>query len=166
MSFSCAGIFKVKIMKFKNPLIVVTDMNRSVEFYKQVLGLHKIMDFGANVTLTGGICLQTRESWIEFIGTDDISFGGSNSELYFEEDDFDKFAANINELEIEYVHPVKEHSWGQRVVRFYDPDHHIIEVGENIKIVCKRFLDSGMTPEQVADRMDVPMKFVNGCIKK
>lgn len=29
---------------------------------------------------------------------------------------------------------------------------------------CKRFLDSGMTPEQVAERMDVPMKFVNACM--
>ncbi|MEQ2364820.1 glyoxalase, partial [Coprococcus sp. CLA-AA-H190] len=36
---------------------------------------------------------------------------------------------------------------------------------ENIKVVCKRFLDSGMTPEQVAERMDVPMKFVNACIR-
>ena len=44
-------------------------------------------------------------------------------------------------------------------------DKHIIEVGENIKVVCKRFLDSGMTPEQVAERMDVPMKFVNACIR-
>ena len=67
--------------------------------------------------------------------------------------------------DIEYVHPIMEHSWGQRVVRFYDPDKHIIEVGENMKVVCKRFLDSGMTPEQVAKRMDVPMKFVNACMR-
>lgn len=153
-------------MKFKNPLIVVTDINKSVEFYKIVLGLRKIMDFGANVTLTGGLSLQTKDSWIEFIGTNDISFGSNCSELYFEEDDFDSFAETLSKLDIDYVHPVKEHSWGQRVVRFYDPDHHIIEVGENIKVVCKRFLDSGMTPEQVASRMDVPIKFVNGCIKK
>lgn len=32
------------------------------------------------------------------------------------------------------------------------------------KVVCKRFLESGMTPEQVAERMDVPIKFVNACI--
>lgn len=51
------------------------------------------------------------------------------------------------------------------MVRIYDPDKHIIEVGENIKVVCKRFLDSGMTPEQVADRRDVPMKFVNACMR-
>ena len=71
----------------------------------------------------------------------------------------------LKECDIEYVHPIIEHSWGQRVVRFYDPDKHIIEVGENMKVVCKRFLDSGMTPEQVANRMDVPMKFVNTCMR-
>lgn len=54
---------------------------------------------------------------------------------------------------------------GQRVVRFYDLDKHIIEVGENMKIVCKRFLNGGMTPEQVAERMDVPIEFVIDCIK-
>ena len=70
-----------------------------------------------------------------------------------------------NYYDIDYVHPIIEHSWGQRVVRLYDPDKHIIEVGENMKTVCKRFLDSGMTPEQVAKRMDVPLKFVNGCMR-
>ena len=95
----------------------------------------------------------------------DVVFGGNSSELYFEEDNFDIFTDKLKKCAVEYVHPVKEHSWGQRVVRFYDPDKHIIEVGENIKTVCKRFLDNGMTPEQVAERMDVPMKFVNACMR-
>ena len=51
-------------MKLKNPLLVVTDMERSVKFYKDVLGLRKTVDFGANVTLTGGLSLQTAESSI------------------------------------------------------------------------------------------------------
>ena len=85
--------------------------------------------------------------------------------LYFEEDDFDKFVDSLKEKDVEYLHPVQEHPWGQRVVRFYDPDKHIIEVGENMKAVCKRFLDSGMTPEQVAARMNVPIKFVNACMR-
>ena len=152
-------------MKIKNPMLVVTDIDKSVEFYKKVLGLHVIMDFGANKTLTGGLALQTLETWQEFIGYDDISFGSNNYEVYFEEDDFDKFAEKLKKCDVKYVHPVKEHSWGQRVVRIYDPDKHIIEIGENIKVVCRRFLDSGMTPEQVAERMDVPMKFVNACIR-
>ena len=152
-------------MKLKNPLLVVTDIDKSVEFYKNVLGLHKIMDYGANVTLTGGLCLQSKESFKEFIDNQNITFGSNSFEVYFEEDDFDSFAQKLEMLDIKYVHGIKEHSWGQRVVRFYDPDMHIIEVGENMKTVCKRFLDSGMTPEQVAKRMDVPLKFVNGCMR-
>ena len=152
-------------MKLKNPLLVVADIERSVEFYKNVFGLRVVMDFGANKTLTGGLVLQTADTWKEFIGTDKICFGSNTFEIYFEEDDFDSFAEKLKMCEVEYVHSVKEHSWGQRVVRIYDPDKHIIEIGENIKVVCKRFLDSGMTPEEVAKRMDVPMKFVNACTR-
>lgn len=155
-------------MKFKNPLLVVSDMEKAKKFYKDVLNLRVIMDFGANVTLTGGLCLQTKETWMGFIDAkeEDIIFGGNNAEIYFEEDDFDAFAEKLKGIDdIDYVHPVIEHRWGQRVVRFYDPDRHIIEVGENMKFVCRRFLDSGMTEEEVAVRMDVPLKFVHACKK-
>lgn len=152
-------------MKLKNPMLVVRDIDQSVEFYNRVFGLHVIMDFGANKTLTGGLALQTAETYQEFIGGRAISFGGNNFELYFEEDDFDQFADRLKGFQVDYVHPVKEHRWGQRVVRFYDPDRHIIEVGENMKAVCRRFLASGMMPDQVAVRMDVPMKFVNACLR-
>lgn len=152
-------------LKLKNPMLVVTDIDKSVAFYEKVFGLHVIMDFGANKTLTGGLALQTVETYRDFIGNSDIAFGGNNFEIYFEEDDFDGFADRLKEYDIDYIHPVIEHSWGQRVVRFYDPDRHIIEVGENLKTVCERFLNSGMTPEQVAERMDVPMKFINACMR-
>ena len=151
-------------MKYNCPMIVVSDMEKTVEFYKNVLGLDVIQDFGANKTLTGGISLQTEESYKEFIGKDKISYGGDNFELYFEEDEIDAFFENLKEFNVELVHPVQEHSWGQRAVRFYDPDGHIIEVGENLQTVCRRFLGSGMTPEQTAQRMDVPLEFVNGCM--
>ena len=152
-------------MKLKNPLLVVTDMEKSVEFYRNVLGLRVTMDFGANKTLTGGLVLQAEETWKGFIGSDAVSYGGNDAEVYFEEDAFDAFAQRLQKLDIDYVHPVTEHSWGQRVVRIYDPDQHIIEVGENMKAVCRRFLESGMTPEQVAQRMDVPAKFVKACMR-
>lgn len=83
-------------MKLKNPLLVVTDIDKTVEFYKNILGLRVIMDFGANKTLTGGLCLQTLETWKDFIGTDEVFFGANNSEVYFEEDDFDKFTDKLD----------------------------------------------------------------------
>ena len=40
-------------MKLKNPMLVVKDIGKSVEFYKQIFSLHVIMDYGANNTLKG-----------------------------------------------------------------------------------------------------------------
>ena len=94
--------------------------------------------------------MQTLESWTGFLETDQVVFGGNGGEIYFEEDRFDAFAGRLKTLPVQYVHPVKEHPWGQRVVRFYDPDRHIIEVGEAMSAVCRRFLDSGLTPEEAA----------------
>ena len=108
-------------MKFKNTLISVTNMEASKEFYKNVLGLHVIADFGANVTLTGGLCLQTMESWQELIGKRKICLGANDAEIYFEEKDFDAFAEKLDAAGVQLVHAVKEHRWGQRAVRFYDP---------------------------------------------
>ncbi|MHB9095529.1 MAG: VOC family protein [Eubacteriales bacterium] len=150
-------------MKYSNTLIAVRDMEKSKQFYHDILGLNVILDFGANVTLTGGIALQTLDSWKGFIhkGEDEIIFGNNTCELYFEEDDMDTFIGKLTNIkDIEYVHPLFEHSWGQRVVRFYDLDKHIIEVGENINMVIKRFIDSGLSIEETAARMDVPVSYI------
>ena len=90
---------------------------------------------------------------------------GMEALALIEEQDFDNFIDKLKDLDVEFVHPFIEHSWGQRVVRLYDPDRHIIEIGEDMKVVCRRFLDSGMTPEEVAKRMDAPMKFINACMR-
>lgn len=126
-------------MKLKNTMIIVKDINKSIEFYKNILELNVIMDFGANKTLTGNLVLQTIETYKEFIDNNDISFRGNNFEIYFEEDDFDNFINKLKNYNIEYIHSVKEHSWGQRVIRFYDPDKHIIEVGEKYEISMQTF---------------------------
>ena len=46
-------------MKFESPMLVVADINKSVQFYKELFGLEVVLDFGANKTLTGGLVLQT-----------------------------------------------------------------------------------------------------------
>ena len=152
-------------MKLKNTLLAVSDMDRSLEFYSKLLGLSVELDFGANKTLTGGLVLQTLDTWKAFLGTKAVSFGGNAAELYLEEEDFDAFLRTLDTCAVDFVHPPKEHSWGQRVVRFYDPDRHIIEVGEELGAVCRRFLDSGMTAAQTAERMDVPLSYVEACMK-
>ena len=155
-------------MKFTSTLIAVSDLEKSKKFYHDVLGLDIIADFGANVTLTGGVVLQTLETWKKFINKDEeqIIFKNNSMELYFEEDDMDKFIEKLNKFkDIVFVHELIEHSWEQRVVRFYDLDMHVIEVGENIKMVVKRFIQSGLSIEETAVRMDVSVEFINSCLE-
>ena len=155
-------------MKYSSTLIAVKDMEKSKQFYHEVLDLDVIADFSANVTLTGGIALQTADSWKGFIHKrdDEIVFENNACELYFEEDDMDTFIAKLTNIkDIEYVHTLFEHSWGQRVVRFYDLDKHIIEVGENMNMVIKRFIDSGLSIEETAARMDVPVDYIKSSLE-
>lgn len=147
-------------MKYVCTLIAVSDMENSKRFYRETLGLQVVEDFGANVTLEGGIALQTLDSWKTFIHTDNVVLPNNAGELYFEEDDLDAFCARLETLDIRYVHRLLEHSWGQRVIRFYDPDGHIIEVGENMEKVVQRFVNSGLSAGQTAERMGVPLGYV------
>jgi len=151
-------------MEYQAVLISVKDMDISKKFYKDILGLDVIADYGTNVTLVGGIALQTEETWKNFIHMDKISVG-NGSEIYFEEDNIDDFAKKLDLFpQVKYIHKLLEHSWGQRVIRIYDPDGHIIEIGENLRIVVRKFMESGLTAEQTAIRMDVPIEFVNSCL--
>lgn len=151
-------------MRYESTLLSVKDIKKSIKFYDEVFGLKVETDFGANVTLTGGhLALQTDDTWKGFINKE-VSYGSNASEIYFEEDDFDSFIEKLSFMDIEYVHPVKEHSWGQRAVRIYDPDRHIIEIGENIVSVVKKFLDGGMSAEETAVRMDVSLEYIKECM--
>ena len=118
-------------MKLKNILIVVSDVNRSKEFYKKVFGLNVIRDFGENVMLTEGLVLQEKTLFEDGIGKE-VSFGSHNAELYFEEANMDGFLKRLDEsgFEITVLQKDLENSWGRRVVRLYDPDRHVIEVAE------------------------------------
>lgn len=117
-------------MKLKNILLVVKDIERSKQFYHDLFGLDMILDNDGNMILTEGLVLQDEKIWKEFLGRD--IFPKSNScELYFEEKNIEKFVEKLEKLypSIQYVNHLTTHSWGQKVVRFYDLDGNLIEVG-------------------------------------
>lgn len=144
-------------MGLKNILIVVNNIERSKAFYKDLFGFTVAADFGENVVLTEGLVLQEKKLWESFIGRKVVT-GGNDAELYFEENDIDGFLKRLDDSEysIEYLNRCKEHDWGQRVIRIYDPDKHVIEIGESMEYVARRLLDSGMTAEQAAKKLSCP----------
>ncbi|BCZ28783.1 VOC family protein [Claveliimonas bilis] len=117
-------------MKLKNILIVVKDIEKSKKFYHDLFGLDMVLDNGGNMILTEGLVLQDEKIWKNFLKKEVIPENNS-CELYFEEHDIDAFAQKLEKLYplTKYVSELMTHDWGQKVIRFYDPDGNLIEVG-------------------------------------
>ena len=117
-------------MKLKNVLIAVKYIEKSRRFYHDMFGLEPILDNDGNMILTEGLVLQEEKIWGEFLGRDIIPENNA-CELYFEENDIESFVRKLEDLypATRYVNRLMVHSWGQKVVRFYDPDGNLIEVG-------------------------------------
>ena len=120
-------------MKLKNVLIVVKDIEKSRKFYHDLFDIDLVLDNDGNMILTEGLVLQDEKIWKSFLGKDIVPKSNS-CELYFEEQDIEAFARKLEKLypDIEYVNRLMTHSWGQRVIRFYDLDGNLIEVGTPI----------------------------------
>ena len=121
-------------MRLKNVLITVKDMEKSKAFYKELFGLDVILDNDGNVILTEGLVLQDAGIWEETVGGGIIPRNNA-SELYFEETDIESFAEKLDAYteEIQYINRLTQDSQGRKVIRFYDPDGNLIEVGQNRK---------------------------------
>ena len=119
---------------YKGTLIAVRDMEESKRFYRDIMGMEVEGDFGANVQLEGGLFLQTLETWSRFICGKDVCLKNNAAELYFEVSDIDAFYKKLQTAGI-----------------------------EDMPVVVKRFLRGGMTVEQAAQRMDVPVDYIQKC---
>lgn len=117
-------------MRLKNVLIVVKDIEKSRKFYHDLFGIDLVLDNDGNMILTEGLVLQDEKIWKSFLDRDILPQNNA-CELYFEEQDIEAFVEKLERLypSIEYVNHLMTHSWGQRIIRFYDLDGNLIEVG-------------------------------------
>lgn len=120
-------------MKLRNVLLVVKDIEKARQFYHDLFGLEVVLDNDGNMILTEGLVLQDEKIWRNFLERDIIPKSNS-CEIYFEESEIESFVQKLEKIypSIQYVNKLMTHSWGQKVVRFYDLDGNLIEVGTPI----------------------------------
>ena len=146
-------------MRYSAVVLSVADINASRTFYEDLFDLEVYQNYGINICFTCGLALQQEFHWLIGVEKSCVMSRTNNVELCFEEENFDGFLSRLKEKpDIEYLGDVVQHSWGQRVVRFYDPDGHLIEVGENMGSVIRRFLHSGLTMEEISVKMDASVE--------
>jgi catechol 2,3-dioxygenase-like lactoylglutathione lyase family enzyme len=156
-------------LTYLSAVVFVKDINVAKKFYTETLGFAVDLDFGTNVGLVGGLTLwQIDPAHIipNRLGMSSVGDRGVNRfELYFETEDLAAARQRIRQGGGEFLHEIHEEPWGQRTLRFFDPDRHLIEIGESMSGFVKRFRDEGMNAEQVSRRTSVPLAKVEEIFK-
>ncbi len=155
------------MLKYQGMLIAVEDVAVSRRFYEECLGQKVMLDFGVNVGFEGGLAIHLKRHFQELLGGGERFAAVTKShsgELYFESDEVEVFEQRLKDAGVEFIHAVCEQPWGQRVMRFYDPDGHVVEIGETMEAVVQRFYQQGSSVENICQKTGMPRPFVEGVI--
>lgn len=151
-------------MKFVSSLILVENIKYSREFYEKILKQKVKYDFGVNVSFEDGFAIHLNEHFQEVAKVKVISKGANNFELYFETENIDGIFEELKSNKVEFLHEIEEQPWGQRVIRFYDPDKHIVEIGEAMESVIFRLNEGGCSRMEIVAKTGMPKEFVDGVL--
>lgn len=153
--------------RFCSSVLFVKDIKRSRSFYEAVLGQKVEIDFGPNVSF-GCFSLWQADHAFELIHRNaGRAIGtGDQFELYFETPDIDRAHEIVGNEGVALATEMSEQPWGQRAFRFYDPDHYLVEVGEDMSAVNVRLFRSGMSIAEIVAKTSLPEQVVRADIEK
>jgi catechol 2,3-dioxygenase-like lactoylglutathione lyase family enzyme len=155
-------------MKFVSPLILVEDIQRSREFYEKTLKQKVKYDFGENVSFEGDFAIHLKshfEKVAKIKNPRSVFFGSNSFELYFETEKIEEIHSELQHKKVEFLHEIEEQPWGQRVFRFYDPDQHIVEIGEILEALVIRLYKQGYSLDAIVKKTGMPDDFVEDTIR-
>lgn len=150
-------------MKFMGPIILVENLEISRDFYEKKLKQKVIYDFGVNISFEGGLAIHLRTHFEEthkMKGLYEIEYGSNSVELNFETKELDVIYNDLKQLKVEFIHEIQEAPWGQRGITFYDPDKHIVSIGEAMEGVVNRLYKQGLSVDEVVRKTAMPREFV------
>jgi catechol 2,3-dioxygenase-like lactoylglutathione lyase family enzyme len=155
------------MVKYVCALIAVEDVAVSRSFYEECLGQKVKDDFVENVAFEGGFAIHRRGHFQDLLGGGERYAAVPKShtgELYFESDDVEAFEQRLKQAGVEFIHSIREQPWGQQVMRVYDPDGHVVEIGEPMESVVLRLYRQGFSLESICQKTSMPGPFVQGVI--
>jgi catechol 2,3-dioxygenase-like lactoylglutathione lyase family enzyme len=141
-------------IRFSSTVLITRRFGAMKRFYTEMLGQQVTLDFGSCVTLECALTIwELREG--HALAQSTRQGGNADMEICFETEDFDADAARILAAQVPLVHGITEEAWGQRTLRFRDPDGNIVELGESIPCFCRRLHACGLDADAVARKTGV-----------
>ena len=153
---------------FKNIVLFVKDIKVSREFYENKLDQKVIHDFGNNIAYEGGLSLwklSEKHMLYNQLISKQSKQNCNRVEVYFEVDNIKSFYQKLEKNKIRFLHRLHIEEWQQMTIRFFDPDYHLVEVGESLNALIKRLKNEGKTIEQISEITFLDKAFVEDQIK-
>lgn len=153
-------------MKYMTVLIVVEDIKKSRYFYEKILKQKLKLDFGENITYHGDFSIHQKDHF-QSIVKGSVNQGKHNTcELYFEHDELEELNTVLQNEGIQFLHKITEQPWRQKVMRFYDYDGNLIEVGESMTHTAYRLSLEGLEIPEISKTTYLPESEVKEAIEK
>jgi hypothetical protein len=121
-------------------------------------------DFGKNIIFVSGLSIWELRQDHVIQQNLDTAPGHHRFELYFETHDMDNVVNKLAAEQVQLLHEIHEEPWGQRTVRFFDPDGHLIEIGEPLEVFVRNMHNSGLSEQQIADKSGIPVHTVKNIL--
>ena len=156
-------------LQYSRVVLFVEDIDKSKEFYQDLFSLKIEHDFGENISFKNAFSLWQKKRAEEIIFKSE-RMGNSNKnktvELYFETEEINNFWEKLKESSINIIHGLKEEPWGQRTLRFFDPDHFIVEVAEPLDHVVIRMAKAGASEAEISHKTQLSPQKVRDLLKE
>ncbi len=150
--------------------LFVRDIEISKHFYLDVLGLSIDLDLGKNVIFKNGFAIwEIQDTHIipSKLGINKINDNSVNRfELYFETENLSQIYSILKNKKVRFLHEIHEESWGQQTIRIFDPDNHLIEIGESMKQFVGRYFRQGLAIEAISKHTGIPIEEVKRLINE
>jgi catechol 2,3-dioxygenase-like lactoylglutathione lyase family enzyme len=149
------------MISYSSAVLMTENFDLMTRFYQDLLDQKVRYDFGSCVQCECGLTVwRARVGHPVWAALESKGGGNAALELCFETEDFDAQAARIAAAGTALAHGVLEEDWGQRTLRFFDPDGNLVELGESMPAFCKRLQLFGMTVEEVAEKTGIDQNIV------
>ncbi|HDQ07170.1 MAG TPA: hypothetical protein ENN44_00045 [Methanoculleus sp.] len=144
---------------FRGCVLFVTDIARSRDIYEKCFGQVPEVETALMVAYNGGLAIWDAEYARTVLYGDPMAGMGTatrhGAEIWFECDDLAPCLHAVAGAGLTFLHPVREEAWGQMTFRCFDPDGHLIEVGETVAGFIGRMYREGMSVAAIAEKTGV-----------
>lgn len=153
-----------KLIEMNSFVLFVNRPDVSKKFYTDILKMSIKSESPDYIEFKEGLTLWKLKKATDIIFKKQVVKDDSSAmkvfELYFTTENIDSVMIQLKTAGVKMIHDLEVQPWSQKVIRFYDPDGNIVEIGEKMEVVVKQFKKQMLTDEEISEKTFLPLDVI------